>query len=340
MKKFLKKRWYFFVIVLLIVGFFYYRNRVLTQTANKENSFTVIRTNLKNILTLSGQLSADEQVALRFQTSGRLNWVGVKVGDHVKKYQEIASLDQRDLKNRLTKYLNTYSEQRNNFDSAVEDSNVQSGLSQPIRDDAERVLENNQYDLNNAVLDVEYQNLLLEYANLYTPIEGIVTNVDSPYPGVNISPAGAEFDIVNPKTLYFSASADQTDVVNLKEGMTGDISFDAYPDKIFKGKLYFIGFTPETNETGTVYETRFRLDEATMKLPLKMGMTADVDINLQEEDNVLAIPTAFLNHDRKGSYVTVKINNLKTKRYVEVGDEINGNQVIKNGLSAGDVIYD
>ncbi|MCX6068453.1 MAG: HlyD family efflux transporter periplasmic adaptor subunit, partial [Chloroflexi bacterium] len=175
---------------------------------------------------------------------------------------------------------------------------------------------------------------------LYTPIEGVVTHISSPYPGVNVTPAGAEFDIVNPKTIYFSASADQTDVINLKEGMEGDISFDSYPDQIFKGKLYFIGFTPETNETGTVYETRFRLEDTTMNLPIKMGMTADADLNLKEVDNVLAVPTSFLQKDSKGNYVTIKINDKKTKKYVEVGDEINGNDVIKSGLTEGEVIYD
>lgn len=340
MIKFFKKRWYLVLIILLIAGYLYYRNSQATAAANKENTYTVKRTNLKNVLTLSGQIAADEQVALKFQTSGKLNWVGVKEGQTVKKYQAIASLDSRDVKNRLTKYLNSYAIQRNSFDSTLENTTSQNSFSQAVRDDARRIFDNNQYNLNNSVLDVEYQNLALEYSTLYTPIEGVVTHVSSPYPGVNITPAGAEFDIVNPKTIYFSASADQTDVVNLKEGMEANISFDAYPDQIFKGKLYFIGFTPETNETGTVYETRFRLDDTTTNLPIKMGMTADADLTLQEVDNVLSVPTSFLHKDSKGNYVTVKINNKKTKKYVETGIEINGNDVIKSGLTENDVIYD
>ena len=339
--QFIKKRWYLVVIVILIAGYIYYRNTQATAAANKENSYIVKRQNLKDTLTLSGQIDADEKAALKFQTSGKLSWVGVKEGDYVKKYQAIASLDQRDLKNRLTKYLNEFSVQRNSFDSTIEDSwDKQYDLSKTIRDDAQRLLQNNQYNLNNSILDVEYQNLSMEYANLYTPIEGIVTHVDTPYSGVNVTPAGAEFDIVNPKTIYYSATADQTDVVNLKENMTGKINFDAYPDKTFTGKLYYTSFTPKSGETGTVYELRFKLDDVAMKLPLKMGMTADLDIDLKVKNNVLSAPTAFIKKDSKGDFVTEKQNGKNVKIYVNTGDEINGSIIINNGLSKGDVIYD
>ena len=341
MIKFLKKRWYLFVIILIIIGFIYYKKIQTTAAADKANNFTVKKENLIDTLTLSGQIDADEKAALRFQTSGKLAWVGVKEGDYVKKYQAIASLDQRDLKNRLTKYLNQFSIQRNSFDSTIENKwNEQYDLSKTIRDDAQRLLQNNQYSLNNTILDVEYQSISLEYSNLYTPIEGIVTMVGAPYSGVNITPSGAEFDIVNPKTIYFSATADQTDVVNLKENMTGKISFDAYPDKSFTGELYYISFVPKTGETGTVYELRFRLDEEAMNLPLKMGMTADLEINLRERNNVLSVPTAFIKKDSHGQYVTEKKDDKNIKIYIKTGDEINGNIIINSGLSEGDVIYD
>lgn len=338
---FVKKRWYLVLITLFVIGYIYYRNINATSAAAKVNSYTVKRQNLKDILTLSGQIDADEKVSLRFQTSGRLAWVGVKEGQYVKKNQAIASLDQRDVKNRLTKYLNTYAIQRSTFDSTIEDNwNKQYDLSQSIRDDAQRLLQTNQYNLNNTVLDVEYQNLSVEYANLYTPIEGVVTQVSTPYPGVNVTPSGAEFDIINPKTIYFSATADQTDVVNLKNGTTGTLSFDAYPDRTFTGTLYYISYVPKTGETGTVYETRFKLDDVAMNLPLKLAMTADMDINLKERDNVLSVPTAFIKKDSKGSYVTEKSANKDIKSYVQTGEEIDGNVIINSGLSEGDVIYD
>ncbi|MDO8741696.1 MAG: efflux RND transporter periplasmic adaptor subunit, partial [Candidatus Roizmanbacteria bacterium] len=253
MVKFLKKRWYLVLTFVLIAGFIFYKTKSSADTKNKVDSYTIKRENLKEILTLSGEINATEKALLKFQTSGRLAWIGVKEGDYVKKYQTLASLDQRDVKNRMQKYLNTFVNSRLDFDQTKDDNwNKQYDLSQTVRDSAQRILQENQNTLNNSMLDVELQNLSLEYANLWTPIEGIVTHVSVPFAGVNITPAGADFEVVNPNTLFFSVAAEQGDVISLREGATGDISFDAFPEKKFKASLYYISFSPKEGETGTV----------------------------------------------------------------------------------------
>src|SRR3989339_1028261 len=333
MMKFFQKRWHIFLIVFLIGGFIFYKNSSNTTAKNKVDSYTIKRENLKEVLTLSGEIDASEKATLKFQTSGRLAWVGVKEGDFVKKYQTLASLDQRDIKNRLQKYLNTYSVSRNGFEQTIDDNwNLQYDLSESIRQEAERVLKNNQYSLENAVLDVEYQNLSLEYANLWTPIEGIVTHVSVPFAGVNITPAGADFEVVNPKTLFFSVAAEQGDVIDLKEGTIGDISFDAFPEKKFNASLYYISFSPKEDETGTVYELRLKFDNETMNLPLKLAMTGDVDFLIKQEKNVLSAPSSFIKKDGKGDYVYVGGPDKKVKKYINLSQEIDGKYIITNGL--------
>ncbi|HUS59910.1 MAG TPA: biotin/lipoyl-binding protein [Nevskiaceae bacterium] len=59
----------------------------------------------------SGGVEAENQVTLKFQTSGKLAWVGVKKGDKVKKWQAIASLDKYDLQRKLIKALRDYSKE-------------------------------------------------------------------------------------------------------------------------------------------------------------------------------------------------------------------------------------
>lgn len=341
MLKFFKKRWYIVLIIILVACFIFYKNSSSKTTKNKIDSYKIKRENLKEVLSLSGEIDAEEKTILKFQTSGRLAWVGVKEGDYVKKYQMIATLDKRDIQNRLNKYLNTYASSRNSFEQTKDDNwNLQYDLSGSIRREAERVLKNNQYSLDNTVLDVEYQNLSLEYANLWTPIEGVVTHVSTPYPGVNITPSGAEFDIVNPKTLYFSVTAEQSDVIKLREGMTGDIILDSYPDKTYTGTLYYISFAPKDGETGTVYELRLNLDDKIKKLPLKLGMTGDLDFILKEIADVISVPTRFIKKDAKGSFVQIIKNNNKENRYVELGQEIDGKVEIKSGIVSGETIYD
>lgn len=337
MKELFKKRWWLTILIILgiIVGFNII-NRNKKDLQNKQ--YKVVKKDLKEELTLSGKIEAEEKVVLRFQTAGRLAWVGVKEGDYVKKYQVIASLDQRDIKNRLQKYLNTYVKQRLSFEQTKDDNwQKQFDLSETIRKRAERILQQNQYDLDNTVLDVEYQNLTLEYANLFTPIEGIVTRIDVPYAGVNITPAQAEFEIVNPKTLYFSATADQTEVVLLKEGQKGKIILDSFPDEEITGEIYWISFTPKQEETGTVYEIKIRLKT---DKPLRLQMSGDVNFIIKEIKNVISIPKPYLKVDKNGNYVNLMVNGKKIKRYIKKGDEVDGQIIVKGGLKEGEIIYD
>lgn len=330
-----KKFWVFFLIFIIVVIFFFQQKR--TNQAKNKGIYKIATKDLKEELSLSGQIEAEEKVSLRFQTSGRLAWVGVKEGDYVRKYQTIARLDQRDLKNRLQKYLNTYVNQRYSFEQTKDDNwQKQFDLSEVIRTRAERVLKQNQLNLENTVLDVEYQNLAIEFANLFTPIEGIITKIQTPYAGVNITPAQAEFEVINPKTLYFSVTADQTEVVNLKEGQNGVIVFDSFPEKEFTGEIYWIAFTPKTGETGTVYQIKMRFDPENINF--KIGMSGDVSFLIKEKKNVLSVPLSYLKSDRKGDYVNVLINGKTKKVYVKKGEEIDGSVVIEEGLQEGDLI--
>src|SRR3990167_3988929 len=123
----------------------------------------------------SGEVSAEEHVILKFQTTGQIGWVGVKEGESVKKYQAIASLDWRLVERNFQKYLNTYSKYRNTFDQSEDDNQDTSlnGSTQEVRDAAKRLLQTSQADLDNSVLDVEIQNLAKQYSTLVSPFDGL-----------------------------------------------------------------------------------------------------------------------------------------------------------------------
>ena len=70
---------------------------------------------------------------------------------------------------------------------------------------------------------------------MWTPIEGIVTSIDAPLAGQNITPATATFEVVNPKTIYLSATADQSEVTKFAVGQKGTITLDAFDNKTIDG---------------------------------------------------------------------------------------------------------
>ena len=329
------------IIIVILLGVIVVRQNLLaksgTNGTKKIATAKVKRDTLQEKLTVSGYVDAQEKATLKFQASGRLSWIGVQEGDYVKKYQGIASLDQRDLQNRLTKYLNTYMKTRWDFEQTKDDyKNV------VTTDAIKRIKEKTQFDLNNSVLDVEYQSLSKEFANLWTPIEGVVTKVDAPNAGTNITPTTAEFEIINPNSIYFSLSVDQAEVVKLYASQSGQLTLDSYPDKNLEGNIKSIAFTPKTGETGTVYEVKFTFpvmipSPANISTyPYRLGMTGDVNFVLSEKKNILVLPTKFI----KDKNVTVLRNEKKEKIKVETGMESDGMVEIVSGLTENEIIYE
>jgi RND family efflux transporter MFP subunit len=345
MTSLLKKYWILITIIAVasIAGAIFYVRSVSANSSaakNKEKTHTVTKTDVKETITISGKIDAEEKASLRFATSGKLVWVGVKTGDMVKKYQVLASLDQRDLKKNLEKKLNTYLSTRWDFEQTKDDETTTAdvGLTQEVRDAAKRILDKSQFGLNNSVLDVELQSLTLEYANLWTPIDGIVTNIDTPFAGVNITPASAEFMVINPASMYLSVLPDQTEVSKITSSMSATITFDAFTDTTVPGTVTSIALTPKTGESSTVYEVKlsFPLNSSLYRI----GMTADAAFTVKEKRDVLSIPLSFLKTDNGKPYVLRKVGNNKEKTTVSVGLEGDESVEITNGLAEGDILYD
>jgi len=341
--KIFKKFWWVILIVILVGGFLWLQAVAKSKAANASVKTEVVtRQDLVDSLSESGQIDSQEKVELNFQTSGLLAWVGVKEGDYVKKNQVLASLDKRELQNQMSQLLNSYMTNRWNFEQA-QANNVNwqtNAMSDSARDTIRRTLDETQFSLNNAVLNVQAEDLAMKFANLWTPIEGIVTNIDAPTAGQNISPATATFEVINPKTIYFSATADQSDVTKFKVGQKGSIVLDSFVDKPIDGTITEIGFTPMANQTGTVYELKIAMNVDNSDYSYRMGMTGDVNFIFREIKNVLTVPASYVKTDANGVTTVLKMVG-KTKQKVEVktGATIDGNTEIVSGLNEKDVIY-
>ncbi len=325
----------FIFILLALLGFLPARNYILSRQDTKGETAVVSRGTLEKTISLSGSLDADERVTLQFPTSGKLAWVGAKEGEYVEQYQGIASLDQTTVQKQLERYLNLYMKTRWDFEQTMD--NYEGKI---ITDAIKRILEKSQFDLNNSVLDVEIQNESVRLSSLWTPIEGFVTRVGSPFAGVNITPSQAQFEIVNPNTIYFLATADQTDVTGLKKDMKGILVLDAYPNTPIEGTITTVAFTPKVGETNTVYAIKFMFPNDNSDYRYKVGMTGDVSFVTEKNEDVLYIPSKFVTSDGENKYVTVVKNGKRVKIPVAVGMETEDAIEIESGLSPGDVVYD
>ena len=201
-----------------------------------------------------------------------------------------------------------------------------------------RILERNQWNLDLAVNSVELQYLVVQLSSIYSPIEGIVTKANTKNAGINVAPFSTQFVIVNPNSIYFNVTADQTEIVNLKKGLRGEIILDAYPEEKLSGEIANISFTPRDGEIGTVYDVRVSLSRDNLDLKYLLGMTGDITFVTSEKKNVTILKLEFVKTDDKGNYVYIDPGK-KEKKYIEVGLE--GEDVIEvKGIDEGTIVYD
>ena len=311
-------------LFLILLGAIYLPTKVKAYVLGPEAEYQTAnpqKKDLAQVVDVSGQVQAKNQAILKFQTSGKLAWVGVKKGDRVKKWQAIASLDKNELRKRLDKYLNSYLSERWDFEQDRDDYSAE-GISLEealISDAVKRTLEKDQFDLNEAVLDVEINQIAYDLATIYSPIEGIVTQIDIPVTGVNITPAGATFTIADPEIMIFEAKIDEADIAKTKEGQKVLIALDAYPDEEFEGKILRIDFTSTvTRGGGTAFPAEISLPENT-ELRFKNGLNGDAEIIIEEKEAILTIPLEALEEKNGQSFVQI-IEGKKIKRIeVKVG---------------------
>ncbi len=337
------KKYWWLILIGIVIGIFIYRSSEnKKQQEIKDKTYAVTRKDLVDSLSIAGEIDAKEKVSLKFQTSGLLTWVGVKEGDTVKKFQTIASLDKRELQNSMSQYLNAYSKARDDFEQTQSDNKdwETRGMTDTAREAVKRTLSKEQMDLNNSVLAFEAKNLALKFASLYTPIAGLVTKVDSPVAGQNITPSTATFEVINPSSLYFSALADQSEVTKFKVGQKGKITLDSFPDKEIEVTVESIAFTPKAGETGTVYELKIILDkEASTSGDIRMGMTGDASFIFREIKNVVAVPSAYIKKTDGKYFVNLYTDNKQVKTEVKIGAEIDGTIEVTSGIQENDVLY-
>ena len=340
MKKFisLRKKYKFLIyailaILVIALGWLPIK-KISAQPEEKYETAKVQKEDLVETVSASGTVQAENQVELKFQTSGLLSWVGVKEGDRVKKWQAIASLDKRELEKNLLKALRDYNKERWDF----EEANQVTYKDKVITDTIKRILEKNQFDLDKAVADVEIKDIALKLATLTSPIDGIVTHIDTPVAGVNITPATAVFTIADPSKMKFVANIDEADIGKIKIGQKVNLTLDAYPDEKIEGQIEKIAFASVlTKGGGTAYPVEISLPENN-DLKFKVGMNGDLEVIVSEVKEALTVPSEAIKEKNKQNFVKL-INGKQIKEIeIQIGMATENKTQILQGLKEGETV--
>src|SRR5437588_7669438 len=156
---------------------------------------------------------------------------------------------------------------------------------------------------------VHTQDIL--HKTVYTsPINGIVSYLperigDYVVPGIQNSNGSFLMTLSDMSVVTAEVKVDETDIVNVKMGQEGDVTIDAVPGRVFKGKVTEIGSQAVLRSSGlTTTQTTTSTQEAkdfkvvvTFNNPqenLRTGLSATAKITTAERKNVVAIPIQAL----------------------------------------------
>jgi len=310
------------LIALIIIGVILWPKGgkpILTETAKVQD---VVKT-----VSVTGSVDAQTSVNLTFQTPETLSYVGVKLGDTVKKGQLIVSLDQTQLQA-------TFRQAQQDFVAGKAASqqyydNHTSGTesdSEKVQRTAIDAAQNKAYD---QMLKVQHD---IANSSLYAPIAGIVTRMDAQTAGVNITPATI-FTITDPSSLGFKMEVDEADIGQVKLGQSANVSLDAFPNDNLKLTVDNIDFVSHlTTSGGNAFYVKANLPQDNN---YRVGMNGNADIIIDTKDNVLAIQSTDIFDN---NYVYIKTAKGFAKKQLKLGLQNDTQAQVLSGLSEGDTV--
>jgi HlyD family secretion protein len=167
------------------------------------------------------------------------------------------------------------------------------------------------YTLGQARAVLAHQEDVLRKTTYRSPIDGIVSYIavrvgENVVPGIQNASGSFLMTISDMSVVTAEVKVDETDITNVKEGQSADVTIDAIPDKIFKGHVSEVGELAilRTSGSAAMTETTANTQEArdfkvviTLDSPpssLRPGLSVTAKIQTAQKQNVLTIPIQAL----------------------------------------------
>lgn len=136
--------------------------------------------------------------------------------------------------------------------------------------------------------------------------------------------------------LQVKLGVDQADIAKLSVNQAVTISLDAIPDKTFTGAAVFIDPIPTNSQNVITYTVNVSLANPDPRV--KLGMSANVSVDLGQKENVLLVPNLAVKTVNGKKVVTKIVAGKQNDVNVTVGVSDDKNTEIKSGLNKGDKV--
>lgn len=296
---------------------------------------------------LSGTIFPVEEANLSFEVVGRVEWVKVKLGDEVKRGQEIARLDQRNFnlskqsaQANLQKSYAALSEAENEYNRYAELS--EKGLvSKSGYDNAKGAFDSASSAVSISKTQLDIANKNLSDSVLTAPYNGKITKrlIE---PSMQVAPGQATFQIEGNDGLEVQVMVPETLIRNLSKGNEINIHYPAFPQLNSKGNI-----TEISSRAGTANAFPVTILITSEVTELRAGMTAEVDFTFEGigrtgyKGVTYRLPIAALGADEgQKSFVFVYDveQQILQKRMVQTESILNNEVLVSAGLAPGEII--
>lgn len=289
------------VIILIIVVIIFIRPLFGNDKELEFRTCVVDNYTVENNVTATGTIQPLEQVEVGTQVSGEIDKIYVDYNSVVKKGQLLAELDKSNLLENLSQAEATVTSAESELNYAqssferTEELYNNNAATRVAYDEAKNSLVKAQTSLQNAKSNYDKSKVNLGYAEIYSPIDGVVLSREVEV-GQTVAASYSTptlFTIAHDLTqMKVEADVDEADIGQVKEGQKVKFTVDAYIDDVFYGEVQQIRLQPTTTNNVVTYTVIITAHNPELKL--LPGMTASVTIVTKSETG-LVVPSEALN---------------------------------------------
>ena len=168
--------------------------------------------------------------------------------------------------------------------------------------------------------------------DITAPVSGIITDQEVTNAAGVQSLGTSPFTISDLSTVWIVCDVYENDLANVHAGDPADISLNAYPDRVLKGKVSnILPILDPTIRTGKV-----RIEVANPGM-MKVGMFVTATFQGKTEQTVAAVPASAILHLHDRDWVYVPSPGNKFRRVMVVGGDLlpGAMQEIVSGIAVG-----
>ena len=164
----------------------------------------------------------------------------------------------------------------------------------------------------------------LDETEIFAPINGVIIEklVEEGQiiaSGIsNVSGGTAIATIADMAQLFIIADIDETDIGSVKIGHAVQITADAFPNEVFKGKITRIAPQGVIDNSITIFKAKIEI-KGTGKILLKPMMSANIDIVTHQVKDTVYVTRAGIRKDEEGEFAVILKNDQPEKVRIKTG---------------------